>query len=1066
MAAIATAHRGKDFVIIGPPGTGKSQTIANMITHLLGHGKTVLFVSEKTAALEVVYRRLTEIGLGPHCLQLHSNKANKADVLKQLGNAWDQRGLQSPENWTKQAKELQDLRNRLNRLVNRLHRKHRNGLTAHHAFGVKVREGENAGRVQLSWPRSDQHDESDLKRMREAVERLSVQAKAVGDVSSSPLRFIKVGDWSPTWEDRVVEWAGRLADAAGNVIRSRDALCEALDVSLPDFSLARLDGLGELASVLLDSYQHQVDYALGPDAQSWIDALQEAAVALRSYNEAQSSLSCEYAPFAWRAIDGEHVARLWATAQSKWWLFRVLAEWDIEAELKKKGARGNPHPAVDAAALTRLRREGERIDQLDRQLSELKAWSKHETAPSPLETIRSLGERCRAAVEELAVDLSTLTEIRSKIRAVLRDGNDLLAPNAAIGRAATAFCNALGEMHLVTRGFEAETGSSAWDVSASSKEAAGRIQESMDAIVTHRNDIREWCAWWKRRSDAIEAGLLPLVKAFEQREAPAEDLLKVFETAYCVWWSKAVFEEDEVLRSFSSPEHAATILKFQEIDSEFQRTTARYVAARLASKLPDQDGVKKGSQWGIVRRELQKRRRHKPVRQLLTEAPEAMTSLAPCFMMSPLSVAQYLSPDQAMFDAVIFDEASQITVWDAVGSIARGGQVIVAGDPKQMPPSSFFNRSDDDPDGDIDDDSDLESILEEMLGAGIPDLMLNLHYRSRNEGLITFSNSRYYEDRLITFPAPDGQSRGVHLVRPNGFYARGGARHNQGEAKAIVEEIVRRLTHPDPAVRDPSIGVVTFNTQQQTLIEDLLDNARACRPEIEWAFSSDVTEPVFVKNLETVQGDERDVILFSVTYGPDQNGRVSMNFGPLNREGGERRLNVAMTRARSEMIVFSTLEPDQIDLSRSTAAAVRDLKHFLEYADNGPSALRSAVFDPIADSESPFEEAVARELKLKGWKVAPQVGVSSYRIDLGIVHPDLPGRYLAGIECHGAMYHSSAFARERDKIRQSVLEGLGWKLIYIWSTDWWNNKRKALEDLDRELNLLLEADRRYRENTA
>jgi very-short-patch-repair endonuclease len=510
-----------------------------------------------------------------------------------------------------------------------------------------------------------------------------------------------------------------------------------------------------------------------------------------------------------------------------------------------------------------------------------------------------------------------------------------------------------------------------------------------------------------------------------------------------------------------------TIEKFRELDGQFQNLTAAYIAAKLAGSLPNSDDIKRTSSWGVLRHELQKKTRHKPVRQLIQEIPDVVTTLAPCLMMSPLSVAQYLPAEQALFDVVIFDEASQITVWDAVGSLARGRQAIVAGDPKQMPPTNFFARADDDPDGEVDVEGDLESILDEMLGASIPQRTLNLHYRSRRESLIAFSNSRYYDNGLITFPAPIHPDHGVRLIRPDGFYARGKARHNEGEAKAIVSEVLRRLTHRDPEVRKQSIGVVTFNSEQQSLIENLLDDARSKNPHIEWAFSTDNTqEPVFVKNLETVQGDERDVILFSVTYGPDQGNHVTMNFGPLNRNGGERRLNVAMTRARSEMLVFSTLSPDRIDLSRTQARAVADLKHFLEYAERGPSALGAAVHGPIGDFESPFESAVARALRDKGWNVHPQVGVSAYRIDLGVVHPDKPGVYLAGVECDGAMYHSSAFARERDKIRQAVLAGLGWTLFRVWSTDWWTYRAKALDTLHEALTLHLEAERKKREEAA
>jgi very-short-patch-repair endonuclease len=299
-------------------------------------------------------------------------------------------------------------------------------------------------------------------------------------------------------------------------------------------------------------------------------------------------------------------------------------------------------------------------------------------------------------------------------------------------------------------------------------------------------------------------------------------------------------------------------------------------------------------------------------------------------------------------------------------------------------------------------------------------------------------------------------------VRPDGFYDRGKSRTNDGEARAIVSDILRRLNSNDLDVRAQTIGVVTFNSEQQSLIQDLLDQERSENPEIEWAFAEDCTEPVFVKNLETVQGDERDVILFSVTYGPDRAGSIYMNFGPLNREGGERRMNVAMTRARSEMVVFSTLHPDRIDLSRTGARAVADLKHFLEYAERGPDALAAAVHGSLGDFESPFESAVAAGLREKGWTIHPQIGVSAFRVDLGVVHPDRSGVYLAGVECDGAMYHSSAYARERDKIRQSVLEGLGWTLFRLWSTEWWINKTKELEVLDRQLRDLLDADRMRR----
>jgi superfamily I DNA and/or RNA helicase/very-short-patch-repair endonuclease len=420
--------------------------------------------------------------------------------------------------------------------------------------------------------------------------------------------------------------------------------------------------------------------------------------------------------------------------------------------------------------------------------------------------------------------------------------------------------------------------------------------------------------------------------------------------------------------------------------------------------------------------------------------------------MSPLSVAQYLEASHETFDVVIFDEASQIPVWDAIGAIARGKQLIVVGDPKQLPPTNFFNSSGDDDDDDLtpEEHKDLESILDELMTNGLRHKRLRWHYRSRHEGLITFSNRQYYENDLLTFPSPEAGHGGVRIKHlPDARYDKGKSRTNRGEAVALVDDLVARLRKTDGPRR--SFGVVTFSQAQQKLVEDLLDQKRREHPEIELHFGDDPPvegEPVFVKNLESVQGDERDVILFSICYGPDEAGKVSMNFGPLNRDGGERRLNVAVTRAKHEVLVFSGLRADQINLTRTRAKGVRDLKSFLDYADRGPRALiaaSSAAGDAEADSE--FEKMVADRIRKAGYEVHHQVGCSGYRIDLAVVDPAAPGRYLLGIECDGATYHRAATARDRDKLRHLILEGLGWKLHRVWSTDWWHDANHETDKL-------------------
>ncbi|MEX2480465.1 MAG: DUF3320 domain-containing protein, partial [Gammaproteobacteria bacterium] len=533
-----------------------------------------------------------------------------------------------------------------------------------------------------------------------------------------------------------------------------------------------------------------------------------------------------------------------------------------------------------------------------------------------------------------------------------------------------------------------------------------------------------------------------------------------FDVAYARWWSDIVVAQDPTLRTFLAARQDDTVARFRAADERVADLSKRIVRARLSSHIPAPTAFGADPEWGTLARELQKRAKHQPLRQLFSNIPTILTQLTPCVMMSPLSIAQYLPPDAKPFDVVIFDEASQIPVWDAIGAIARGNQVVIVGDPEQLPPTSVGERGVDDVE-DGTDVEDQESILDESLASNIPPLRLDWHYRSRHESLIAFSNNAYYKGRLVTFPSPVTEDRAVRYVHvPNGVYERGAGRVNREEARAVVADIVRRLKDPAFASAKLSLGVVTFNSEQMRLIENLLDQARRNEPDIEPFFDSGQWhEPVFVKNLENVQGDERDIIIFSVAVGPDQSGRTVSTISSLNKEGGHRRLNVAITRARREMVVFATLRPEQVDLSRTAARGVRDFKHFLEYAERGARAMAEAFAPTGGETESPFEDAVKEALERKGWIVHPQVGVSTFRLDLGIVDPDAPGRYVAGVECDGATYHRSATARDRDRLREHVLRDLGWSIHRVWSTDWWMKMDAAIETLHAALEADLAASR-------
>lgn len=422
--------------------------------------------------------------------------------------------------------------------------------------------------------------------------------------------------------------------------------------------------------------------------------------------------------------------------------------------------------------------------------------------------------------------------------------------------------------------------------------------------------------------------------------------------------------------------------------------------------------------------------------------------------MSPISVAQYLEAKNDLFDIVIFDEASQLPTCKAVGALARGKDAVIVGDPNQMPPTAFFagNKLDED---NIDIE-DLASILDDCLALGMPQSHLHWHYRSRHESLIDFSNNEFYENSMFTFPSVNDGEQKVSLVKVDGFFERGKDRVNRGEAHEIVKEIKRRYKHP--VLAQQSIGVVTFNINQQNLIEDILQGEYQNDLQFDkWA--NEREETLFVKNLENVQGDERDVIFFSIAFGPDSEGKLSLNFGPLNKENGWKRLNVAVTRARLEMMVFTTLTADQINLRRTKARGVEALRNFLDFAEKGKSH-RDSVRGR-GQKEQGIMEQIGHYLSEHGYEYHRAVGNSKFKIDIAVINPFNKMEYLLGIMLDDKSYQQSSNTHDREIGQISVLKGLGWKLHRIWAIDWWENKEKELSRLGEILDGLQEEAEEY-----
>ena len=1061
LAAVFAAAEGRSFVLEGPPGTGKSQTITNLIAHCLANGKRVLFVSEKIAALKVVHDRLRKVDLGPYCLELHSNKVSKGEVLAQLGDALSKYEGLPQEEWEREARRLESLRNELNVYVHTLHKRCNNGETVFQAISrlIGLRDVPS---VDLHWPSPDTIDVDQLAGLRDLVDRLAVTGAAIDQMSGRAFAAVRCTEWTPAWEKEVRAALDRFSSAVESLDARARETSTRVSLGNDGWSFDELALLDELALILLDSPAPPSAILVQPDWDkmngqigNWIDHGRRRD-ALRS--EVMVSFTDKVL-----SLDIEALQEKLNRSDTSWWPLSWWLRRQVSNALKPAAKNGEIPAKELAAALQRIHLLKDEEHHLASAGDEARAllghfWKNGEAEWEGIEQVTNWASRFRNLANRAAgSDAEQASEFRENWARVAVENRELLQREGAIGRELLAYRTAYENFYSARQAFGAlleVDNDQAWGL-PNGIDALGLSARTFRGWSERVGNLRGWCAWRRGCKEAAQAGLSPLTRAYENGDLTGQDLRRVFERSYLQWWYTAIVSSEPVLAQFFSPEHEKKIEQFRELDDRYTALTRDLIRARLAQGVPNFGGADlPNSEVGILKREIGKRRRQISVRKLFQTIPNLLPMLKPCILMSPISIAQYLDPKHSPFDIVVFDEASQIPVWDAVGAIARGKQAVIVGDPKQLPPTTFFQHAEDEEedtgeDGIVD---DLESILDDCMSARLPWLPLDWHYRSRHESLIAFSNYYYYNNRLLTFPSPMREGVGVSWRHvPGGVYDRGKSATNKAEAEAIVKEVIRRLENP--VLKDWSIGIVTFSQAQQTLIENLMEEVRRERSDVDYFFSEEAAEPVFVKNLENVQGDERDVILFSICYGPDSLGRVSMNFGPMNKEGGERRLNVAITRARREVIVFSTLRADQIDLARSRARGVRDLKNFIEYAERGPSAIAEATqYDSAAGFDSPFEKAVYDVLVNKGWEVHRQVGCARYRIDLAVVDPDRPGQYLLGIECDGANYHRAKTARDRDKLREGILRGLGWRLYRIWSTDWWTNFDQEVRKLEAALD--------------
>jgi very-short-patch-repair endonuclease len=1061
LAAIHAAAEGHDFVLEGPPGTGKSQTVVNLVVDSLARNKTVLFVSEKITALQVVHDRLKQLGFGPFTLELHSAKASKNAVMEQFRQSLSAAAKRTVAEWDVEAQRLGGLRQQLNDYVDALHEVHPNGLTVFDATALVTSESQWKG-IAYAWPSGYEHPREELEGMRTLARQIQAIFGLLAGVKNSGLNRIKHDAHTPVWQEQLLASTQGTLIALEKLRSATDTLQTALKLSGLTHAQQELSTLAKLTDVLLQVPGLPVPLFSESDLARAQQLLKSLAEHGRKREEHWSALGGRFKPEV-AQFNGAELGLQWQTAQLAWWPKKPFALLGLRNRLRLAVIDGTRPSAAEVQAIldaiTGINEQDRAISGIEAQAAALlgDAWKGLATQWNEVERIQHwLSSFSQATADLGGVDSELIAKFRQHLKSIIAINPKLFARDGAIGTALVAYKDAYQASVQKIEEVAAVAGLAASDLidDVRSSDLTGRVSTVLRDWMTHSRNIRDWCHWLKLRTAAASRGMTPFIDRIEQGDIPGDRIADFFEFTYREWWLKQSVARSPVLAGFNALQHEQLVKDFRECDARFAELTRDYVLAKLAGNIPTAAYVApQASPLGVLMREMNKQRGHMPVRKLMGTIGPILPRITPCVLMSPLSVAQYLDTSEAKFDLVVFDEASQIPTWDAIGAIARGRQVVVIGDPKQLPPTNFFSRADDDSGvADDTDVEDLESILNECMGAGLPQHSLKWHYRSKYESLIAFSNYRYYGSQLITFPSPTTEDKGVIYHHVPGVYQRAGARTNRGEADAVIEHI--RKHYSDPLRAAKSIGVVTFSQAQQKLVMDLLDAARSKDAKLDTCIRRS-KEEVFVKNLETVQGDERDIILFSICYGPDVAGNVSMNFGPLNKEGGARRLNVAVTRAREDVHIFSTLRPEQIDAARTQAAGVLDLKLYLECAVKGVKALLSHAAPTGRAPDSIFEEQVMARLTADGWIVHPQVGCSSYRIDLGVVDPRAPGRYLMAIECDGASYHSAATARDRDHLRQRVLERLGWKIHRIWSTEWWGNPereaQRAIRALEKEM---------------
>lgn len=1054
--AIEKVRHHVNVVIQGPPGTGKSQSITNIIATAVLDGKSVLFVAEKKAALDVVKRRLDHEGLGPICLELHGAGQNSARMLASVMEAWSLGRPVMPD----AEKAILDLNRRreiLNDYPCQLHEPLApSGLTPYQLFGKLKMLGTDGKEIPLE--NAEHWSMDEIEGRRALVIDFAEALKKVGNPSTNI--------WHGATAERLLRID--LPNIENILERTRNTLTETISAAKlystainqnPSWTLAHLAEQLIIGETLLAA-PVWMDWTR-IHSPTWETGRTEIIKTLANVRDLTL-----YQAFVQGKVREEAYDRDWTEER------RVLLE-KAHSPFKLFSAKyRQARTAVKTALTNAAPKHGtKRIEILDKLIA-IQRLKKALLADEHVarQAFGNLWNGDQTDWQKAEAVLNWV--VASEQTGLGQDFRDLAAtkPNlTTIATTHTQLVNAR-DAFLVEAGGLADILKLDWNVAFTHPLELVSFEQLASRTEIWRaklNDLPAWCTYIGQMRELINNGIEQMANECHQGRLDFSNIEPSFWRSLYTTLIRKALRERPILARFDGSRHTREIDSFREADRHRRNVARHRVLSAHYAKIP-RVGEDFGD-IGFLRGEAERKRNRKSIRTILRRAGTLVQHIKPVFLMSPLSVAQYVEPGALDFDLLVIDEASQIRPVDALGAIARARQIVVVGDSNQLPPTTFFTRmtsssddKDDEEEGRVDANTantfpvtaaarDMESILSLCVARGIPETMLRWHYRSRHHSLIAISNSEFYQNRLFVVPNPYKTGHGelgvrFHKVDPGG-YDRARSRTNRLEAGKVAEAI-RTHAHECPNL---SLGVATFSTAQRDAILDTLELLRMDDPILDEFILRDTHECFFVKNLESVQGDERDVVFISVGYGRDASGYMSNSFGPINGDHGARRLNVLFSRAKMRCEVFSSITDEDVETQQNAPRGVVVLKRFLRFARNG---IMDIPRHSGREEDSPFETAVCNTLRDMNYEVDAQVGQSGFFIDLAVIDPNQPGRYLLGVECDGATYHSSRCARERDRLRQYVLEDQGWLIHRIWSTDWFHNPDEEKEKLARKLESL------------